>query len=370
MKKILILGTGAPQLDLIEKCKERGFEVHACSYRFGDIAEQFADFFALIDITEIAKVEKYVKENKIDYVYSVGSDIAMPTAFSVSKKLGLPCFCTPKTAFICNHKSLLRDFLGNDFNGNLVHQRITSLDEPIKVDFPFIMKPTDSQGQRGVFVVHNKKEYEQYFEKSLSFSREKAIILEENILGDEISVNTFLQDGKIIFLLVSDRITWKNFPGGIIHKHIIPSKYEYKKEIFSKIEELVITSLNKLNIANGPSYFQIIINSKGLPKLIELSPRLDGCHMWRLIKYATGIDLLALTIDGLMGNFISDLSGYKVTPVETEFLCLPSGEKFRKKGFCNLKPYEYLQWYYSEGDLIHKVNGYMEKCGYVIRKNN
>jgi len=370
MKKILVLGTGAPQLDLIKECKARGFNVYACSYRANDIAEKYADHFSLINIADTEKVEKYAKEERVDYIYSAGSDIAMPTSFSVSEKIGLPCFCSSETAFICNHKALLRDFLGNDFKGNLIHQKVTTISESLNIEFPFIMKPTDSQGQRGVFLIQNKKEYEQFFDRSLSFSREKAIILEEYIVGDEISVNTFSVNGEILFLLVSDRITWKEFPGGIIHKHIIPSKFEKSGNTLLQIKNLVKESLKKLKIANGPAYFQVIITPDGNPKLIEVSPRLDGCHMWRLIKYATGVDLLALTVNLLMNISIPDRINFDVVPFETEFMCLPSEETFSKNLFNNIKPYEYLQWYYDEGDSVHKMNGYMEKCGYVIRKTN
>ena len=370
MKKILVLGTGAPQLDLIKKCKEKRLKVFACSYRSGDMAEQFADSFELINIADIEKVEKYVKEQDIDYVYSAGSDIAMPTAFYVSEKLGLPCFCPAKTAFICNHKTLLRDVLGKDLEGNLIHQRITSLEDSPTIEFPFVMKPTDSQGQRGVFLIHNRTEYDHFFERSFSFSREKTIILEEYVCGDEISVNTFSANGKIMFFLVSDRISWKNFPGGIIHRHLIPSKYEKNDNVIIKLKKLVGTTLEKLNILNGPAYFQIIINSEGIPKLIEVSPRLDGCHMWRLIKFATGVNLLDLTVEGLLGNYPKERIDFEIVPFETEFLCAQSNEVLRKELFKDIKPYDYIQWYYDDGDIIHKINGYMEKCGYVIRKTN
>ena len=363
MKKILVLGTGAPQLDLIKECKARGLDVFACSYRSGDIAEQFVDFFAPINITNVDDVKKYAKENNIDYIYSVGSDIAMPTAFKVSEDLALPHFCSSKTANICNHKALLRDVLGNEYGWNLVHQRVTTLDDSLSMDFPFIMKPTDSQGQRGVFLIHNRKEYEELFAQSLSFSREKAIILEEYVYGDEISINTFSSNGKIVFFLVSDRIAWKEFPGGIIHRHIIPSKYENNDKVIFQLRDLARTTLEKLKISNGPAYFQVIISPGGKPNLIEVSPRLDGCHMWRLIKYATGVDLLALTIDGLIGGFPKKYIDYDVVPFEIEFLCQSSEEVLKKEFFHIIKPYKYLQWYYREGDKPRKMNGYMEKCG-------
>ena len=68
MKKILVLGTGAPQLDLIKECKARGLNVYACSYRANDIAEKYADHFSLINIADTEKVEKYAKEQRVDYI--------------------------------------------------------------------------------------------------------------------------------------------------------------------------------------------------------------------------------------------------------------------------------------------------------------
>ena len=29
---------------------------------------------------------------------------------------------------------------------------------------------------------------------------------------------------------------------------------------------------------------------------------------------------------------------------------------------------EYVCYYYNDGDRVLKINGYMEKCGYIIRK--
>ena len=36
MKKVLILGVGNAQIDAIEYFKEKGYEVHGCSYSHGD----------------------------------------------------------------------------------------------------------------------------------------------------------------------------------------------------------------------------------------------------------------------------------------------------------------------------------------------
>ena len=365
MKKILVLGTGMPQADLILACKERGMEVYACSYLSGDVAEQYADHFEQINIVDIEAVEAYAKKNNVDYIYSAGSDVAMPTVLTVSEHMGLRHFCPSQTALICNNKPMLRDTLSIDFEGNVKSQRMTSVDEELKVDFPLIMKPTDSQGQRGVYRVDSIEEFRENFEKSLSFSREGAVIAEEFIEGEEISVNTFCRGGELIFALPSKRIVWEDLPGGIIHRHVIPFQYADDQAVCEKVESLVRRTLEKLNISDGPAYFQIIVTKDGTPKLVEVTPRLDGCHMWRLIRYSTGVDLLDMTVRLLLGEEVS-VPDYAVKPYETEFLCLPTAEVFAKSRFEIGEP-KFLQWYYEDGGIVKKMNGYMEKCGYLIK---
>ena len=78
-KKLLVLGAGNAQIDLIEYAKNIGLEVYVCSYSNNDKGIGKADVFAQINIVDSEKIESYVKGNKIDYIYSVGSDIAVPT---------------------------------------------------------------------------------------------------------------------------------------------------------------------------------------------------------------------------------------------------------------------------------------------------
>lgn len=92
-KKLLILGAGNAQIDLIEYAKSIGLETHACSYTNTDKGIPLADVFVQINIVDTEKIENYVKENKIDYIYSVGSDIAVPTFCKVAEKLKYVSFC-------------------------------------------------------------------------------------------------------------------------------------------------------------------------------------------------------------------------------------------------------------------------------------
>ncbi len=370
MKRILVLGTGNAQKDLIEYCKANDYYVIAASRAEKNPISDLADEFHQIDITDSESILALAGKTRIDFIYSAGSDVAMPTIAKTSESLKLPCFFSFEAADTCNHKQMLRKALEqNHIRGNIPYQVMEHPDDPICVPFPAIMKPSDSQGQRGVRKVNSQSELQQYFNGTLSFSREKKVILESFIDGDEISVNVFLENGEIRFYLISDRKVWDEYPGGIIRKHLIPSKYEKDPAVSAEIRELVIGVLAAIRLENGPAYFQIKISSEGRPYLIEVTPRLDGCHMWRLIRYCTGVDLLQASMELLEGKGYHQPDAGQPAPCSLEFFCGKPGTVFSKCRY-TVPENEFLCWYYEEGQTIQPMNGYFEKCGYVIRSES
>ena len=104
------------------------------------------------------------------------------------------------------------------------------------------------------------------------------------------------------FYLVSDRLVWDEYPGGLIRKHVIISKYENDKLVSERIRNLCEQTIEAVKIKNGPCYYQIKVDQDGFPYLIEVTPRLDGCHLWKLIRYSTGVDLIQSSLDMLKGK--------------------------------------------------------------------
>lgn len=370
MKKILILGIGNAQVDAIKLCKDMGHTVYACSNSNQGPGKAYIDNFKVIDVTDYERVLQYSIENSIDVIYSVGSDVAMPTVSYVSEKLNLPCFFSYDISKICNSKHELRRFLGDDNEFNLKYQILESVTEHIKLEYPFIMKPVDSQGQRGVILVRNESELKTNFSSSLGYSRLKKVIIEEYIEGKEVSVNAYVVNGRLVYSKISDRISWSQFNGGIIHKHEVPSKVT-NKDIDAKIEKLVIDIINKLGINNGPVYFQIKLKGND-PKLIEVTPRLDGCHMWRLLEYHTSVNLLEMSFKHLLTKQINpndfQICNNKANFI-LEFICEKPSTKIKREKY-NINDYLYLEKYYSPGDIVKKVNGLYEKIGYCIKNTN
>ncbi|MGG4040954.1 ATP-grasp domain-containing protein [Bacillus smithii] len=368
-KKILILGVASVQMDAILELKKMGYETYACAMAKDGPGADVADHFDKINILDEEAIIKHIKENEISLVYSVGSDLAIPVACSISEKMQMPAFVSRKTARICNNKLLMRSTLGNDFKGNVKFQAITNKTDKLELDFPFILKPADSQGQRGISLVKSLDEYLESYEIAKKYSRSGLVIAEQYISGPELSVNGYLVGGELKYLIASDRVTWSEYTG-LIHKHIVPTT-NLTSETSDMLRDTIQSACKKLGITNGPVYAQMKLE-QGMPYIIEITPRLDGCHMWNILYYYTGVNILKLTFEHLLNNDISELDkqydelkgGYVL-----EFICQTPNTPADYSAFqSEMQNALYSFNYYKQGENIRAVNGKFEKIGYFIRK--
>lgn len=364
--KVLILGVASVQMDAILELKKMGCVTYTIAMAKDGPAADVSDYFDIINILDEEAVIKHIIDNQIDVVYSTGSDLAMPVACRISEYLGMPHFVTSQTAYICNHKNAMRSALTADCKGNIPYQ-VLEESAPITVEFPAILKPSDSQGQRGIFLIHSQSEFESHFEESKKFSREGKVIVEKYIDGPEVSVNGYMVNGVLQFVVASDRDTWPEYTG-LIHRHIVPGR-AFSKKAEDGMKRILQDACNRIGILNGPVYFQMKVMGDR-PYIIEMTPRLDGCHMWNILARATGVNLMQLTFRHLLFDDVSELAKWSgnVVPMELVFWCQkPKTYMDREKLELPEDAVDYF-YYYENGDYIRPVNGRYDKIGYYIRK--
>lgn len=373
MKRILVLGAGPSQLDLVVKAKEMGMEVYGCGKSGNEeVLSQF-DGFKQIDICDEDAVEEYAREVHADFLFTMGLEIALPIITNVSTKLGLPNFFSQESLAKLKNKACWREVLG-DIDGNLKFKSGSCIEDFEDWNtFPAVLKPADGSGQRGVHRVESFEDIKEVFDLSISYSRSHTLILEEFADGEEISVNSFMYSNKLAAYIPSDRISYTEYPGGIIKEHHIPSKLSVG-DCDDRVRKLVETVNQKMGFENGHVYFQIKIKD-GRPQLIEFTPRFDGCHMWRLVMYATGLDLRQCSLEWLATGHVEEFdNGFEcvVKPgsFKTKFISDKPGTVVDKKNYDLDGNRIYTQWYYNDGDKVKSVTGYLEKVGFVMVKND
>ena len=366
MRKALILGTGAAQVDAIRHLRDAGWWVIGCSYLREGPGLPLVHQFRQINITDVPALEDLGRAEGIELVYSVGSDLAMPSVARVAAALGLRSFISPAIADLTQNKVRLRDYLQHrDISPVSYRQLQRHADAAGWNRFPAIVKPADSQGQRGVFRADSLPDLLAGLDLALTASRSATAIVEELLEGPELSANVFVVGGEIVVNELSDRLVVADFPGGIPRGHVLPAKSVTAADAV-QARALAAQCVRALAIDDGPVYLQMKLTPSG-PRIIEITPRLDGCHIWRLIREARGIDLLAASFQLLAGEPPRALDGAPpAVDVSLQFFLQAPGELFSRANHHRPRGALYSEFYLPDGHVVAPVNGYLEKVGYYL----
>lgn len=369
--RLLILGASAVQHDAVRAAQSLGMEAWVCARAADGPAAAAADRFVPLDFSDEEALGKLVSDSDIDVVYSVGSDNAMPVACRISEALHLPHFVSSRTAATCNDKVAMRSSLG-DLRGNVAFRVVTSAEEPPSLPWPAIVKPADSQGQRGVALVHDEHAFRQAVAAALPHSRSRRAIVEPYLSGSELSVNGYLVEGQMRLLVVTDRVTWPQHTG-LIRQHVVPSATT-DQAMQEQIREIVTGAAARLQITDGPVYAQVKLQG-GAAHILEITPRLDGCHMWKLLRASTGTDLLRAALAHLATGVLpeealqegSAQTSRTLRPAVLDFRCQEPLTPADYTGFADDVPGLVDSYrYYEQDAMIRPVNGVLEKIGYTI----
>jgi phosphoribosylamine-glycine ligase len=300
--KILMLGGSNSQLNAIVRAKEKGHTVVVSDYypdapgkRYGDYSENTSTF----DIEGNIHIgQKY----EIDGVMTVGTDQPIYTAARVAHALNLPTFLDVDTAKAVTNKKIMKKLFSEQGIPTVKYKLIQSDFNERELDdfqFPVVIKPLDSQGQRGVYKLDSIEAVRHYFQDTLSFSREKEVMVEEFYNSEEITVNGWVKDDEVFVLSIVDRISHNNYPHiGVCIAHHFPSKI--MKTYYDEVVDITKQIVRGFQIHNGPIYFQMLIGKEGV-KVNEIAARIGGAYEDEYLPKVTGIDILDMVIDHCIG---------------------------------------------------------------------
>ena len=289
---LLVLGGGLYQLPVVRAARAIGLRV-AVVDRSPDVpAREVADIFENIDTRNVDTVAEFAARAKVSGVIAPCTDHAVQTQARVAKRLGLPG--PPiQAAAILTHKTrfrMLLDRLG------LPAPKWRQVDCGNAESAPlgggsYILKPAQSSGSKGVFIVDNENFAERLAE-TRRFCFENRAIVEEFIEGHQGTVEGLWLAGQFKLAVFTERMT-APAPYVATTGHRIPSRLSsvHKKEILRQIELL----LGNLSIRNCAFDCDFVIGPKEA-YLIELTPRLGGNSLSKLLLLAKGVDLVSAAI--------------------------------------------------------------------------
>lgn len=305
MKNILIIGAGVDQVPAIIMAKNMGHYVIASDINPQAPGFIYADKNYIVSTNDYERNLKIAKDHNIDGVLTLISETAVPVVGKICETLNLPGY-DHNIAFAATNKNEMHRIMGIHNVPMPRSKDASNIDEAKEImkniNPPWVIKPSDSSGQRGVVIFDDPLKTEAYFLNAIKYSTDNKVVIEEFIEGPEINVTTFIQNGEVHILSLSDRVTLNEPHFGIAIKHICPPNIS--TELFNDVSKVAIEASKALGLKNGITYPQIIANPNG-SKLLEIAIRIPGGNMRELAMYKSGVDLIEIAIRQALGEIFN-----------------------------------------------------------------
>ena len=277
------------QLPVVERAKEMGLRTICFAWPQGAVCKDVCDVFYPVSITEKEEILRLCREEHIDGICTIASDVAAPTVAYVAQEMGLPG--NEYNASVRAHdKHLMRDVLV-----------AAGVDCPRTdgVHLPVIVKPTDRSGSLGVQKVERQEDLEQAIRQAKALSLCGEALVEEFIEGREISVEMISQNGKHYALQITDKDT-TGAPHFVELGHHQPSSLPV--EMQERIFAITRRALDALGITQGASHSEYKITDAGRIVVMEIAGRMGGDFIGSdLVQLSTGYDFLRGVIEVALG---------------------------------------------------------------------
>lgn len=371
MSKILVIGAAAYQVPAIQRIKRLGHEAYCVDYKEGQPGFAFADEYKIIDVRDKEGCLQYAREIDVDGVLTWGATLTLETASYVASALSLPALPI-ETAQLATNKYLIRKKLtevGLNVGGEVF--AVIGKDDVSNHEYkvPFVVKPCDGSGSKGVRIVKEESEIEEALLYAFDGARNKEIYVEPYVSGEEFSVEAYAYNGEVyIYSIVKTNFEWND----VYPQYTQTTYLGVSAELEKTIENEVKKAVRALDVTFGPVNFDLIIsNSDGKPYIIDVGIR-NGQNLIasHIVPYSRGVDELNNSINLCLGNII-DAKPSKKDYISSRLLIFAPGE------ITEIKPYQELIgknhimdiiMRKKAGDTLPPYETKADICGWVLSR--
>ena len=374
---MLFVGAGRHQRRAVARARELGLRVVAVDRNPDAAGLQEADVAEVVDFRDVDAVVEVARRHGVDGVLTVSADRAVPVVAAVAEALGLPGIGT-ETAYLMTHKIAMRRRLADAgvrqprFAAvRTIHEGRAALET---VGLPAVLKPADSGGQRGVFLLASADDLDAHLHAALAESAKGEAIVESFHDGLELNGLALARGGDVVPLTLSDRLRPPGIGFGVGWIHVYPATIY--GDVLEEAERVAVHAVHALGLRDGIAFPQLIVGDDGVVRVVEVAARIPGGQMADLARHAIGLDLVEIALRQALGVEVPDELAYPRfrQPLAIRFLTaqpgpLPTGTVRGWSGLERVLAFPGVvqaDVFLTEGETIRPVRLDGDRRGYVI----
>jgi biotin carboxylase len=327
VETLLFLGASISQAPAIRQARRAGFRIVAVDGDPNAAAFPFAHVAEAVDFTDVEQVVAVARRAGVDGVLSICTDRGVVPAAQVAEALGLPGIGVDVAQAMTDKQSMRARLAGSAIR-QPAHVAVTGeadLRAALeRVPLPAVLKPVDSGGQRGLFMIRSPGDAFARLQETLALSRRGAAMLESYVEGTELNVLLVMRDGVPTMLTASDRLRPAGDGFGVGWIHSYPSSLP--DAVLDEVRSVSFAAVAALGLRNGIAFPQLIATDDEV-YLVEVAARIAAGQMTSLVRLGTGIDLFEIAFAQALGKPIRDeqVTAKFQRPIAIRFLTAEPG---------------------------------------------
>lgn len=306
-KKLLVLGSNVGSDEIVNHARNNGAYVLVADYLPPEksSAKRIADEAVLISTGDLDALGALIEERKIDGVLAGISEFNLISAMRLSRKYGLPFYCSEEQWDMVEHKDHFRELCRMHSvpcpKTYFVGDKLTE-EDLAKIEYPAVLKPVDASISAGVHICAAPSELMEMLPDAFANSDSGKIIVEEFASGDEFTAHYTIANGNVTLSCVDNR-----YPVSV-HKNcttipvarIYPCLYteQFLEQVDKPMKELC----RSLGLTDGILFIQGIHDpAKEQFFVFEAGLRCAGEAPYRFLSKVNGVNMMHVLVDHALG---------------------------------------------------------------------
>lgn len=364
--RILILGASYDQVAMIRTAKALGHEAWVADRDTGAPGMIEAARAVPVDTSDVGALEQVAREGRIDGVCTMATNLAPRVVAELAQRLSLRAI-SPQGAFNATDKArfrLLCSQAGIPVAEGGAARTLAEAERWVDaLQSQAILKPSDSSGCRGIFVLKDRAALPDLFNRCAKESRSGEIVVEryheESLV---FGVESLMHDGRAHIILVADKIVRRQpfiTTAGVTTPSVLtPSQLAQLQDTIQRLHEI-------LRLPMGASHIDFVRDGDVL-KVIDVGPRLAGGPLiHQLAPQLSNVDMIRFVLEQALGIATApEPRPAKACGVE-RFLYAPCDGVLEDFQFPPLGDRMTMQWRKARGGALHMDGSNVERMGYV-----